>query len=81
MTYDPRFDDYEVDDLMHQPITEAIRTAIARRPQRQDSLQDQLKDLSVIAEHCGMYDAADAVKELTRLRHTCDHTPRDKGSS
>jgi hypothetical protein len=32
---------------------------IQRRPQRQDSLLDQLRDLHVVAAYLGCYDAAD----------------------
>lgn len=33
-------------------------------PQRQDSLQEQLSDLRVIANRLGMYDAADAIAQI-----------------
>ena len=45
----------------------AIRNALKRiKPlaQRQDSLDDQLKDLRVIANHFGLYDAADVIKAI-----------------
>lgn len=45
----------------------AIRNALKRiKPlaQRQDSLDDQLKDLQVIANHFGLYDAADVIKAI-----------------
>lgn len=35
---------------------------IPQQPQRQDATADQLDDLYVIANHLGMYDAADALK-------------------
>jgi hypothetical protein len=36
--------------------------------QRQDSLTEQLQDLAVIAEEHGMYDAADWLRDIIRLR-------------
>jgi hypothetical protein len=35
---------------------------LPRLPQRQDSLEDQLKDLVAAADALGMYDAADFIK-------------------
>lgn len=32
--------------------------------QRQDSLSEQLKDLELVANRLGMYDAADAIRQL-----------------
>lgn len=43
----------------------SIRDALARidrLPQRQDGLNDQLRDLKVIADHFGLYDAADFLR-------------------
>lgn len=37
-------------------------------PQRQDSTQDQLRDLWRIANKLGLYDAADAIKPMTGLK-------------
>jgi hypothetical protein len=37
---------------------------MTNRPQRQDALFDQLRDLIVLANEHGMYDAADAVQRL-----------------
>jgi hypothetical protein len=34
-------------------------------PQRQDSLSEQLRDLRLVANKLGMYDAADYIKETT----------------
>lgn len=36
---------------------------IAQQPQRQDSLQEQLRDLQVVANRLGMYDAADWISD------------------
>lgn len=36
-------------------------------PQRQDSTEDQLRDLVGIANKFGFYDAADAIKNLLAL--------------
>jgi len=35
-----------------------------QKPQRQDALNDQLRDLAVIANREGMYDAADLITRL-----------------
>jgi hypothetical protein len=35
-----------------------------QQPQRQDSTDDQLRDLRVIANRLGMYDAADVIRTL-----------------
>lgn len=42
-----------------------------RKPQRQDSLTDQLRDLVPIAEREGMYDAADWIKAHKPRCLTC----------
>ena len=34
------------------------------RPQRQDSLRDQLQDLQAVANRLGMYDAADYLRNV-----------------
>jgi hypothetical protein len=39
-----------------------------RPVQRQDSLTDQLKDLILIAESHGMYDAADYLKTVCKIK-------------
>lgn len=36
--------------------------------QRQDSVEDQLKDLIRVANRLGMYDAADVIQQLTETR-------------
>lgn len=46
-------------------------------PQRQDSVQEQLADLERVANKLGMYDAADAIRQLfstnriSTLRYGC----------
>jgi hypothetical protein len=42
---------------------------IPERPQRQDSLNDQLEDLVAVANRLGMYDAADYLqrRELEKV--------------
>jgi hypothetical protein len=50
--------------------TEAPSAAstVPRRPQRQDSLTDQLNDLVGVANRMGMYDAADFIRNhLSRM--------------
>lgn len=42
--------------------TELDKTEVC--PQRQDSVTDQLKDLIVIANKFGLYDAADYIRKL-----------------
>lgn len=39
-------------------------------PQRQDSMNEQLKDLIGVANKLGFYDAADYLKEITIQRET-----------
>jgi len=41
-----------------------IKSILAQQPQRQDSLMDQLQDLRMVANRCGMYDAADYLRTL-----------------
>lgn len=38
--------------------------AIPQQPQRQDALDDQLRDLAVVADRLGMYDAADVIRRI-----------------
>ena len=38
--------------------------AIPKQPQRQDSTQEQLNDLRLVAIHLGMYDALDHLQRL-----------------
>ena len=40
---------------------------IPTRPQRQDSVIDQLQDLARVAARLGMYDAADSIKQSFEL--------------
>ncbi len=46
------------------PIWLAQLKDIKQCPQRQDSLQDQLRDLRIIANKFGFYDAADYLKTV-----------------
>lgn len=39
-----------------------LKKKIEKMPQRQDSVMDQMKDLYLVANHLGMYDAADVIK-------------------
>ena len=39
-----------------------------RRPQRQDALNDQLKDVIGLAEQAGCYDAADFIRGMLKYR-------------
>lgn len=47
---------------MPTPRYRKVLQSIERLPQRQDSLNDQLRDLRVIANHFGLYDAADFIR-------------------
>jgi hypothetical protein len=50
--------------MPREPVVNTLR--IPQQPQRQDSLEDQLKDLHAIAARIGCYDAADWLwKRLT----------------
>lgn len=55
---------------------------IPTKPQRQDSLTDQLADLIRVANRLGMYDAADAVTQIhgnsERVRYGC-HCDLEEG--
>lgn len=48
---------------------------IPSQPQRQDAVADQLADLVAVANRLGMYDAADAVQQMTKnlpkLKYGC----------
>jgi len=60
-----RFDDEDLVSAAHLWHMGYMRyNDIKVAAQRQDSLNDQLKDLAVIATKHGMYDAADLVKSL-----------------
>ena len=50
-------------ELTAEQIAEGVRRSARERIQRQDSLNDQLKDLAAIADREGMYDAADYIRE------------------
>ncbi|HHQ2717285.1 TPA: hypothetical protein ACSPMB_003175 [Pseudomonas aeruginosa] len=39
--------------------------SIPQQPQRQDSTNDQLRDLRAFANRLGLYDAADLIRTLT----------------
>ena len=41
-----------------------IMASLPQLPQRQDSTNDQLRDLRAIANRLGMYDAADIIRGL-----------------
>jgi hypothetical protein len=52
---------------IYHAMPDALRTvfdSIVQQPQRQDSVTDQLKDLQLFANRLGLYDAADAIKNL-----------------
>jgi hypothetical protein len=40
----------------------SILESLPQRPQRQDSTEDQLRDLAAVADRLGMYDAADSIR-------------------
>ena len=46
-------------------FNDAFNSGVAdkNKPQRQDSLDEQLRDLAAVADREGMYDAADWIKE------------------
>lgn len=50
-------------EVLDAKLVDLLRT-IPQLSQRQDSLHDQLKDLRVIANRLGQYDAADALSKL-----------------
>lgn len=43
---------------------QTILAGLKQQPQRQDSTNDQLRDLAVFADRLGMYDAADLVRRV-----------------
>lgn len=47
-------------------LTIKAKRALGPNPQRQDGLQDQLRDLIAVANRLGMYDAADYIRKLMR---------------
>ena len=52
-----------VTESIHKTIKLVLDT-IPRQTQRQDSTDDQLKDLRVVANRLGMCDAADIIRTL-----------------
>lgn len=52
-----------------------LLSEIPIKPQRQDSVSEQLADLQVVAIRLGMYDAVDAIKQwcngLPELKYGC----------
>jgi hypothetical protein len=53
--------------MLSHDIKEMLRL-LPEQNQRQDSLTDQLKDLIVVANRLGMYDAADFIAQKTQKR-------------
>ena len=49
---------------MNNDLAKAIE-AMPKQDQRQDSLMDQLEDLSLVAVRLGMYDASDYLRKVT----------------
>lgn len=49
---------------------EELLRAIPQKPQRQDSTNDQLRDLMFVANRLGMYDAADIIRNILEQRNT-----------
>jgi len=45
-------------------LVDCLVRAIPKQPQRQDSTQEQLNDLRLVAIHLGMYDALDHLQRL-----------------
>lgn len=43
-----------------------VLESIPQQTQRQDSAADQLEDLRVFANRLGLYDAADAIRDLLK---------------
>lgn len=52
-------------NLLPDNLKSVLKT-IPQQPQRQDGALDQLKDLVVFANRLGLYDAADAIRTLTK---------------
>jgi hypothetical protein len=48
---------------MWKQVLKDVKNKYGKLPQRRDSTVDQLKDLIVIAERFGFYDAADYLKQ------------------
>lgn len=64
------------------PTTLAITLrGIQQQPQRQDGVNDQLRDLRVVANRLGLYDAADVIgKVLGESQYTCGKCRKVHGS-
>jgi len=60
----------EAEDAAREPSSKVkdLLTLLRAQPQRQDSLQDQLRDLQAVADRLGMYDAADHLRSLDQKR-------------
>ena len=52
-----------VTESIHKTVKLVLDT-IPQQTQRQDSTDDQLKDLRIVANRLGMYDAADIIRTL-----------------
>ena len=46
---------------------------IEQQPQRQDSTTDQLKDLCIVANRLGMYDASDYIRSIIEKKKDDDY--------
>jgi len=55
-----------VDELFLSPWKKELKK-VNQCPQRQDSLQDQLRDLAIIANKFGLYDANDYLKTVLEI--------------
>ena len=49
-----------------KPMIEEVLRHTPSLPQRQDSVSDQLSDLIMVANHLGMYDAADTINTIVK---------------
>ncbi|KSQ21616.1 hypothetical protein APB26_32035 [Pseudomonas aeruginosa] len=47
-------------------LLKRVLESIPQQTQRQDSAADQLEDLRVLANRLGLYDAADAIRDLLK---------------
>ncbi|MDT8925194.1 hypothetical protein RBE51_20590 [Pseudomonas taiwanensis] len=55
--------------------------SIQQQPQRQDGVNDQLRDLRVVANRLGLYDAANVIgKVLGECQYTCGKCRKAHGS-
>jgi hypothetical protein len=58
-----------LNELMEAKDKVALKDLVAlvpQQPQRQDSTNDQLRDLRVMANRLGMYDAADLIRNILK---------------